>query len=286
MGRLPPGNHHARNLSCSATKSQWDWFRNDYLPGLAAAARRAAAGQPADLVGGVQHRRRGVHRGLLHRGLPARSCPTGRFTFWAPTSASAPWSRPRPACSAQRAMRLVPPDYRAASSRRPTTSTLWQATAGPDRHARLPPAQSDGTAARKAVRPRVPEECADLLQPSIEDNGARTTCGRRCGRADCWWRAWRRAWPICCAISSGSKPWLFRKPALDRSPSMTTTEQIARRRPVRRSGRRSGRRVAIPLDLHRRGAVDARRADRSPVGAGNRRRPEAASNNCSSPPTA
>ena len=56
---------------------------------------------------------------------------------------------------------------------------------------------------------------------------------------------------------------------------MTTAEQAAHRQSVRRSRRRSGRRFAVPFDLHRRGPIDARRVDRGPVGARNRRRQEA-----------
>ena len=56
-------------------QAQWDWFGNVYLPARAAARAGGRATPPADLVGGVQHRRRGLYGGLLHRRLLARVRP-------------------------------------------------------------------------------------------------------------------------------------------------------------------------------------------------------------------
>ena len=112
MGRLHPGNHDARNLPVPRRIAmELVSQRISSRPCGVAARRAAAVRQPADMVGGVQHRRRGVYR------WPAASRPAwifrdGRFTFSPPTSASGRWSRPKTGVFGQRAMRLVPADYR------------------------------------------------------------------------------------------------------------------------------------------------------------------------------
>ena len=50
---------------------QWDWLRSVYLP-VGRRGTAAGVGLPADLVGRLQHRRRGGDRGLLDCRLPAR----------------------------------------------------------------------------------------------------------------------------------------------------------------------------------------------------------------------
>ena len=80
-------------------ETQWKWFREEYLPGLAASKPAGGPSEPADLVGGVQHRRRGVYGGLLRRGLPGPLAMAGPHPRQ-PTSASGRWSRRKRACSA------------------------------------------------------------------------------------------------------------------------------------------------------------------------------------------
>ena len=72
-------------------ESQWNWFRKSYL--ASCACRQAAGrnqGNPADLVGRVQHRRRGLTPSPARSPLRFPTGSSGRSACWAPTSA---WAR-------------------------------------------------------------------------------------------------------------------------------------------------------------------------------------------------
>ena len=81
---------------------------------------------PEDLVGRVQHRRRGVDRGLLHCRLPAR-LPRWQIRILGTDIGVGAVEQAATAAFGQRAMRLVPEDYRRRFFTKAKDGEVWQA---------------------------------------------------------------------------------------------------------------------------------------------------------------
>ena len=188
-------------------EAQWDWFRNEYLPGDARQRGRAAASASLRIW--------------------SAACSTGDEAFTAACCIAAclpdlaKWKirilgtdiglgaveQAKTGVFGERAMRLVPDDYR----RRYLHQGEGRATSGrPSR------SLTDMLAFRQHnLMDPLRERPFDLVflknvliyfDRAFEDNGAAQRAGGDSARADCWWPARPKAWPTCCAISSGSNP--------------------------------------------------------------------------------
>ena len=106
----------------------------------------------------------------------------------------------------QRAMQHVPEEYCRRFFLKAKDSPSSARPARADRYDHLPPAQLDGAARRKAVRPGAAEERADLLRRGLQDHGVASPAPGPWCRAGCCWPARPKACPTCWPISSASNP--------------------------------------------------------------------------------
>ena len=182
MGRFLPGNHHPRDLSLPRPTAMGLVPQRVSGPtGRGGPAGKGAAAA-ADLVGGLQHRRRAGDCGLLHRRLSARpatmadSYPGHGHRLGVASRGQG--GDVQPAGHAAGARELSPP-LLCEGRRRPALACA----ADLDGHARVSTAQPDDAVGRPALRPGNSQKRADLLRRGLEGHSDSQHLRARCGRA-------------------------------------------------------------------------------------------------------